>query len=441
MTAAVVGGGVAGPVVAVGLLRAGIQPVIYEARNQGEVAGPRNSWWWGLAHPDSPAWVTIAANGLAAIRHLGLDTCLQGEGFPTPVAKTHTADGRRLPSDLPGGVLPDGTAGRTVWRRDLCQLSPVRQVLSTEAVRQGARLCYGRRLTAVHRPAPPATATATATGVLRGNPYRLDFADGTQEAADIVVGADGLASLTRLLLNPDTPAPDHGRLHGVASGVSRGPSICVKAGCSDMVVCSAGTRVSLVQHPSGDVWWSAVTPWPPPDREDCHGNWLADMLALEGAAFAASVVSSSISPVRCLPLPQTIAQPKWNLGGSAVVIGDAARGGVSPSSQGVAQAMEDAVTLSWLFRYLPATEALGQLERMRQARARVNATWFAQWEAGLKSTFAQQSPSQTCQQLFSVLSQYWTEIVSTQESESSALDLASEILTYTIPWDREPARP
>ena len=73
--ALIVGGGIAGPVAALALRRAGIDSVVYEARPEsGDGVG---------------AMLAIAPNGLAALKLLGADRALQALGHPLGRSQAH----------------------------------------------------------------------------------------------------------------------------------------------------------------------------------------------------------------------------------------------------------------------------------------------------------------------------------------------------------------
>ena len=76
---------------------------------------------------------------------------------------------------------------QTIRRADLYR------ILRDEAVRRGVPITYGRRLTAVD-PTP-------------GGGVRATFTDGTTADADLLVGADGLRSRTRTVIDPTRRRP------------------------------------------------------------------------------------------------------------------------------------------------------------------------------------------------------------------------------------------
>ncbi|MGH8964701.1 MAG: FAD-dependent oxidoreductase, partial [Actinomycetes bacterium] len=152
-TATVVGAGVAGPVVAIALQRAGWRPTVYEAHE-------------GTAD-DVGAFLTLQVNGIDALRTLGLGDAVAALGFRTPRMRFRSGSGKALGEVSTGAPLPDGTVGVTLRRSDLYR------ALRDEAVARGIAIEHGRGLVDA-RPVPG--------GV------RAEFADGGAATADILVG-------------------------------------------------------------------------------------------------------------------------------------------------------------------------------------------------------------------------------------------------------------
>ncbi len=69
-TALIIGAGIAGPATAIALQKAGIESVVYEARPSGAD---------GVG-----VFLTLASNGVDALRLLGADAPALAAGFPTP---------------------------------------------------------------------------------------------------------------------------------------------------------------------------------------------------------------------------------------------------------------------------------------------------------------------------------------------------------------------
>jgi 2-polyprenyl-6-methoxyphenol hydroxylase-like FAD-dependent oxidoreductase len=81
-TALIVGGGIAGPVTAMALQRAGIEVVVFEQ------------------HPDTGddigAFLTLQTNGLDALRAIDAHRAVASHGFPTPTIKLYGGNGKHL---------------------------------------------------------------------------------------------------------------------------------------------------------------------------------------------------------------------------------------------------------------------------------------------------------------------------------------------------------
>jgi len=107
VTALIAGGGIAGPVTAMALQHAGVDAQVYEAHLPGT--------------GDAGSYLTVATNGLDALRAVGADKPVLAVGFPTPANVLLSGTGRRLGTVSNGGRLADGTVSHTVKRARLYQ--------------------------------------------------------------------------------------------------------------------------------------------------------------------------------------------------------------------------------------------------------------------------------------------------------------------------------
>jgi FAD-dependent urate hydroxylase len=336
--ALIVGGGVAGPVAAMALRQAEIDSVVYEAYAGGA--------------DDAGSFLTFASNGLDALRTIDAHHLVLSEGFPTPRMTIQSGSGKRL-GDIPlGGTLADGTVSQTLKRADLYR------ALRDEAVRRGARVEYGKRLVG---------AETTPDGVT------ARFEDGTEALGDLLIGADGIHSRTRRIIDPSAPGARYVPVLNIG-GYARGVIVPAEPGQFRMVF---GKRAffGYAVHPSGDVWWFAN----PPRADEPTGAELAatgteqwrEMLI----DFFAGDDSPAVEIIRSTPgkltgwatydLPSV---PTWHRE-SMIIIGDAAHATAPSSGQGASMAIEDAIVLARCLRDLPDTgQALAAYERLRRAR-------------------------------------------------------------------------
>ena len=337
--ALIIGGGVAGPVAAMALQRAGIDGVIYEAYTGG--AG------------DAGAFLTFASNGLDALRAVDAHHLVLSEGFSTPGMEIQSGTGKHLGAVPSGGTLPDGTVSQTLKRGDLYR------ALRDEAVRRGVRVEYGKRL-------------VDAGGTPEGG-VAARFEDGTEAEGDLLVGADGIRSRTRRIIDPSAPEARYIPVLNIG-GYAGDIRVPAKPGTFRMVF---GKRAffGYAVHPSGEVWWFANPPRAEePSRAELAAigteQWremLTDLFA-EDATPAVEIIRAtpgSLAGWATYDLPSV---PTWHRG-SMVIIGDAAHATAPSSGQGASMAIEDAVVLARCLRDLPdIARAFAAYERLRRAR-------------------------------------------------------------------------
>ena len=106
-TALIIGAGIAGPVAAMALARAGIEATVCEA-HPGTAAG-------------TGSFLTIAPNGIDALRAIGAEERGLATGFRTPSIELRGPTGKPLGVTRTGLALPDGGPSRTCKRADLYQ--------------------------------------------------------------------------------------------------------------------------------------------------------------------------------------------------------------------------------------------------------------------------------------------------------------------------------
>ncbi|MEU6644123.1 NAD(P)/FAD-dependent oxidoreductase [Saccharomonospora sp. NPDC046836] len=335
MTSALIaGGGLAGSVTAMALTKAGIDTTVYEAYDRSAD---------GVG-----AFLTLAVNGLAALRTLDLHTIVRARGFDTP-AMSIGMGGKPMAEFDFGDPLPDGTVTQTITR------AAIYTALRDEAVRRGVRIEYGKRLV---------SATSTPDGVT------AVFSDGTRAHGDLLAGADGLRSATRTLIDPNAPTPRYVPLLN-AGGYAKGLRLDAQPGRMHMVF-GRDCFYAYVIHESGDVWWFA-NPRQPRElsREElAQVPWREKLLGLfareDGPARDLVEATDEIfAGWNTYDFPSV---PTWHRD-RMVIIGDAAHATSPASGQGASMAIEDAVTLGKCLRDIrnvPA--AFARYEALRRAR-------------------------------------------------------------------------
>jgi FAD-dependent urate hydroxylase len=337
--ALIVGGGVAGPVAAMALQQAGIDPVIYEAHAGGA--------------DDAGAFLTFASNGLDALRAIDAQNLVMDKGFPTPRMEIQSGTGKHLGVVPNGGTLPEGMVSQTLKRADLYL------ALRDEALRRGASVEYGKRL--------------VDAGITPDGGVVARFEEGTEAEGDLLIGADGIHSRTRRIIDPAAPGARYIPVLNIG-GYASNIRVPAEPGTFRMIF---GKRAffGYAVHPSGEIWWFAN----PPRADEPSKAELAAISTEQWREILIDLFAGDDTPavdiIRATPgdlsgwatydLPSV---PTWHRG-PMVIIGDAAHATAPSSGQGASMAIEDAVVLARCLRDLPdIRRAFAAYEKLRRGR-------------------------------------------------------------------------
>ncbi|MET1075834.1 MAG: FAD-dependent monooxygenase [Umezawaea sp.] len=334
-TALVIGGGLAGPVSALALRKAGIDATVYEA--------------YGNTADGIGGQLTVAPNGLDALEAIGAADAVMAIG--QPMRSTVMANGRgRVLSRF--DALPDLVPSRAMWRSELYR------ALHDHAAAEGVRTEHGKRLVGVDDAADGITAR---------------FADGTSATADVLIGADGVNSTVRALIDPTAAGPSHVPLlnFGAAADIT-------VPGEPDAAYFVFGRRAFLGYwiQPDGRTSWfgnlphqarmtSAEARAVPAERwlDRLREVYADDVPGRELLAHTDPAGLCAFGSMEILPEVTT-----WHRG-RMVLVGDAAHAPSSSSGQGASLAAESAVQLARCLRDLPdASGAFAAYERLRRPR-------------------------------------------------------------------------
>lgn len=334
--ALIIGGGVAGPTTAIALKKAGIEPVVYEAYDRGADGIGQN--------------LVLAVNGYSALLALGVGHL--ADGFDTPRYQFYLGSGKALSEYDNGTALPDGTVARAITRSDLYR------TLRDAAIDRGVEVNFDKRLV---------DAKVTADGVT------AFFADGSTAEGDLLIGADGLHSVTRKVIDPTPLTFRYGRLM-TTGGYATGVSVPNKPGTEYMYLGKRGFFCQI-PDPEGRVWWYATVtrpeePTPAELAALTPEVWKKLLLELfaddESPAVDLIKVTDDIWTPR--PIQDIPHLPKWH-NERMVVIGDACHATSPSAGQGVSMAIEDSVELAKCLRDIPDIEqAFRQYEQIRRPR-------------------------------------------------------------------------
>ncbi|GII31270.1 FAD-dependent oxidoreductase [Planotetraspora mira] len=333
MDVIVAGGGVAGAASAIALRRIGAEVTLYEA--YADPAGQVGSF------------LSLAGNGLRGIDALGCLEQVQRAGFAVPAQRMVSGSGRTLGETPRGRMSGDPLLSVTLMRGHLVE------ALRDHAQRAGVRIVTDHRLVG---------ATPIGAGV------RAEFADGSSVSADLLVGADGLWSATRSVLDPDAPRPVYGGLYSV-SGVAEGvPGVTGEPAMFTMVFARNGVFIHL-PAPDGTIWWSAqvIAPRQPELAGVGEQEWLQRLAGLyRHERLPLSIIEATTRLHRPTLMHVLAEVPTWH-DDRIVLVGDAAH--PVGAGQGASMAIEDAVVLAQALAGEDSTAAaLAAYDRLRRAR-------------------------------------------------------------------------
>jgi 2-polyprenyl-6-methoxyphenol hydroxylase-like FAD-dependent oxidoreductase len=332
----VIGGGIAGPVTALALRRAGIEATVYEAY-EGNADGVGGT-------------MAIAPNGLDALDAVGAGELVAGLG--QPITRTRVTDGAGRPI-MGFDHLADLPPSRALWRDRLYR------ALHDHAAARGVPIVPGKRLVATAEDDGAVTAT---------------FADGGTARADILVGADGIHSTVRGLIDPAAPGPDRVPLLNLC-GLSEYAPPNAHPTTTYFAFGRRGFLGYWVQ-PDGRTAWFANVPFADPVlaeklRATTSGEWLTRLRGIYADDVPGRELMARGDPatVACLGWVDIMPRvPHWSRG-RMVLVGDSVHAPSPSSGQGASLAAESGVQLARCLRDLPdVPAAFAAYEGMRRGR-------------------------------------------------------------------------
>ncbi len=332
-TAIVIGGGIAGPVTATALLKAGISARVFEA-----YPGPTFGIGSGLA---------LAPNGVAALDVIGAGDPIRT--IASPISKMALSVGGKLvQTPQPAGLAPL----QLVDRNDL------HRILHDHAVAAGVPFEYEKRLVRVEEDGAGVTA---------------HFADGSTASADVLIGADGVRSTVRGLIDPANPGPDYTGMIGFGAIIDNDLGLEPES-----MVFSFGKRAYYLYGALDEnkIMWGANLPHKEylsltQARAIPAERWLRTLREtygedFPGGEFARRTTAENLETTGALHIMPPV--PRWYRG-RMVLVGDSVHAPSNSSGQGASLAIESSIQLARCLRDLPdPASAFAAYEQLRRPR-------------------------------------------------------------------------
>jgi 2-polyprenyl-6-methoxyphenol hydroxylase-like FAD-dependent oxidoreductase len=334
--ALIVGAGICGPVTAIALQRARLDATVYELHVP--------------TAEDAGSYLTVATNGIDALRTVNADKPVLAAGFSTRATILFSGTGKRLGRVPIGKTLPDGTETQTIKRAWL------HRILHEEAARRGICIEFGKRLV---------VAEVIPHGVL------ARFEDGTEAVGDLLIGCDGVHSVTRRIIDPAASAPRYVGLLNFG-GYTRGVAVS-EPGVWHMIFGKRAFFGYAVDPSGGTVWFANVPRHASTQAErttTTAEEWkqrLIDLFVDDWGPATNLIAGGALELVadNTHDLPSV---PTWYKG-PMIILGDAAHAPAPTSGQGASIAIEDAVALAKCLRDVPDTSsAFATFEAIRRHR-------------------------------------------------------------------------
>ncbi|WP_027580606.1 FAD-dependent monooxygenase [Bradyrhizobium sp. Ai1a-2] len=318
--ALIIGGGIAGPVAAIFLKRAGYDVEVYEG-------WPHSSGIGG--------GLQIAPNGMHVMAELGLADELIRQGSIAESFDFYSQGGRKLGSINRNMEKRFGQPAVNLRRATL------QEILFNKAWCSNAELYFEKRLVKIiDRPDQPIVAY---------------FADGTTAEGDFLIGADGVHSKVRRHVVPDGPKPFDTGLIGFGGFVPR--SVLEDRSIGGRVETTFGQSgffgygFCSSDPADGVMWWST---------QPSHGVDAATFRAMDQGALKQHLrdfhrgwhdpIPRIIEAAENIVVTDTLdvaSLPTWSRKRS-LLIGDAAHATSPHAGQGASLALEDAMRLGKL---------------------------------------------------------------------------------------------
>lgn len=330
----IIGGGIAGAASAIALGKAGISATVYEAYPTGA--------------DDIGAFLMIMHNGFDALRAIDAQQPVVDASFGTTRVEYLTGDGATVTARPIGDKLTDVNGPRTLKRADLYR------ALHDEWLRRGGRIEHGKRLIDV------VSTDGAVTAI---------FDDGSEATGDLLIGADGIHSATRTLIDPQAPAPRYiGK--NLIYGYATDPALPTAPDTFRMVHGSTGA-FGYTTSPTGETFWTTSAPGPE-FNATLPQDWqqrAIDLFAGDADTSPADIIRATAPKDIMVSGSYDVPSIKLWHASSMVLVGDAAHAATPAAAQGASMALEDSVILARCLRDLSTfDEAFRVYERIRRER-------------------------------------------------------------------------
>ncbi len=337
----IVGGGIAGCVLALSLDKIGMQSEIFEARK--------------IPKDDVGFFHYLSSNAMNVYKVLGLYDKLKNSGYICNGIIHYKENGKQLAKINEKNSLKDYGANSIMIKREF-----LTKILRDEVISKQIPIHFGKKINNI-------------TNIGKSN-ITAHFEDGTSVEGNLVVGCDGIYSKTRSIILPNSPKPYYTKM--VATGGYSKTKISDKE--SNLVHSYYGKKGFLgyfILPDSDEVWWWTGVSYPKEETREAieklsDEKWQQAMVETyaEDSPEIQNVIKSKEIDFIKYPISDILSIDTWYKQ-NVCLIGDAIHATSPSSGQGAAMASEDGLMLAKCLRDIDDIEcAFAKFQQLRQKR-------------------------------------------------------------------------
>ena len=336
----IIGCGIAGPVLALALHRAGIESMIFEAKNESDNDS-------GLFHYLSP-------NGMNVFNVLDIYDKIKNVGYDCNGVIHYDENGNSFATMDETKEKETYGAGSIMVQRKMLTAA-----LREEVISKGIKIHFEKKLKNIEN--------------IDESKITAHFEDDTNVQGNLLVACDGIHSRTRHIIMPDISEPIYTDMI-VSGGYANVP---MKNKTSNIIHTNYCKKSFLAYCilPDGEIWWWNGMSYPQEQsREELEKisdeQWQRDLISLykEDHDVVKALVNATSESFLKFPIYEMPSIKTWYQN-NVCLIGDAAHA-ISPhAGQGASMAMEDAITLAKCLRDIENTQnAFEKFQQLRKER-------------------------------------------------------------------------